>query len=166
QTLEMTYRSSISYQIARYALALKYESLPQDVVHTAKRIVLDALGCAIGAYEAPGRPMCEATIKQLGGPPESTVFGSGLRTSAMNATLVNSFLVRFLDFNDTGGGGHNSDCISSILAIAEREKAGCKDFLTSVVCAYELGARVRESDSWQDHHEQPLGTLSYGLEEK
>src|SRR5512136_1380603 len=102
--------------------------LPQDVVHQAKRCLLDALGCAIGAYEAPGRPICEAVVKELGGVQESTIFGSGLRTSALNATLVNSLLVRFLDYNDLGGGGHNSDAIPSILAIAEREKVRGRDF--------------------------------------
>ncbi len=117
QNLDLVYRSSIAYQFARYALTLNYESLPQDVVHQAKRCLLDALGCAIGAYHAPGRPICEALVKELGGPEEATVFGSGLRTSAPNATLVNSLLVRFLDYNDIGGGCHNSDAIPAILAV-------------------------------------------------
>jgi 2-methylcitrate dehydratase len=145
ETLDHVYRSSIAHQFARYALALDYEVLPEEVVHQAKRCLLDALGCAIGAYEAPGRPMCEATVKELGGVEEATVWGSGLRTSASNATLVNSFLVRFLDYNDFGGGGHNSDAIPSILAVAEREKAKGREFLTSLVISYELGARLRES---------------------
>ncbi|UCG67377.1 MAG: MmgE/PrpD family protein [Deltaproteobacteria bacterium] len=145
QNLDLAYRSSVAYQFARYALGLDYESLPQDVVHQAKRCLLDALGCAIGAYEAPGCPICEALVKDLGGPQEATVFDSGLRTSAPNATLVNSFLVRFLDYNDLGGGGHNSDAISGILAISEREKAGGPDLLASLVVSYELGARVSES---------------------
>src|SRR5512139_1778192 len=145
ETLNHLYRSSIAHQFARYALGLAYERFPVDVVHQAKRCLLDALGCAIGAYEAPGRPICEATVKELGGVEEATVFGSGLRTSAPNATLVNSFMVRFLDYNDSGGGGHNSDSISGILAVAEREKASTRDFLTSVVVSYELGARVKEA---------------------
>ena len=145
ETLNHLYRSSIAHQFARYALGLSYESFPDDVLHQAKRCLLDALGCAIGAYEAPGRPICEATVRELGGVEEATVFGSGLRTSAVNATLVNSFLVRFLDYNDFGGGGHNSDAIPSLLAAAEREKAAGREFLTSVVISYELGARVRES---------------------
>lgn len=143
--LEMLYRSSISYQLARYALCLNYELLPQDVVHQAKRCLLDTLGCAIGAYDAPGRPICEDVVKELGGPEEATVIGSGLRTNALNATLVNSFMVRFLDYNDLGGGGHNSDSIPAILAVSEREKADGEDFLTSLVISYELGARFRES---------------------
>lgn len=145
KTLNHLHQSSVAYQFASYALGLSYESVPDNVVHQAKRCVLDALGCAIGAYEAPGRPICEATVKELGGEEEATVFGSGLRTSAVNATLVNSFLVRFLDYNDFGGGGHNSDAIPGLLAVAEREKAGGRDFLTSVIVSYELGARFRES---------------------
>jgi 2-methylcitrate dehydratase len=143
--LNLLYQSSISYQFARYAIALSYESLPPDVIHQAKRCLLDALGCAIGAYDAPGRPMCEAMVKQLGGVGEATVFGSGLRTSAPNATLVNCFLVRFLDYNDLGGGGHNSDSIPAILAVSEREKVNGRDFLTSLVISYELGARFSEA---------------------
>src|SRR3990170_5675728 len=143
QQLDLSYRASVAHQCARYALALNYSLLPDHVVHQAKRCVLDALGCAIGAYEAPGRPICEATVKKVGGPQEATVFCSGLRTSALNAALVNSFLVRFLDYNDLGGGGHNSDAISSILAVSEREKISGKDFLTSLVISYELGARFQ-----------------------
>ncbi|MBI2859486.1 MAG: MmgE/PrpD family protein [Chloroflexi bacterium] len=144
QNLDLAYRSSVAHQFGRFALTLNYGLLPPDVVHQAKRSLLDALGCTMGAYEAPGRQICETLAIQLGGPEEATVFGSGLRTSAPNASLVNAFLVRFLDYNDFGGGGHNSDCIPSILAIAEREKAGGQDFLTSIVISYELGARVRE----------------------
>ena len=67
ETLNHLYRSSIAHQFARYALGLSYESFPDDVLHQAKRCLLDALGCAIGAYEAPGRPICEATVRELGG---------------------------------------------------------------------------------------------------
>src|SRR5687767_5890267 len=102
--LELTYRASIAHQFARYALALNFELLPEPVVHQAKRCLLDALGCAIGAYEAPGRTICEDTVNDIGGREEATVFCSGLRTSALNAALVNSFLIRFLDYNDSGGG--------------------------------------------------------------
>lgn len=143
QNIDLLYRSSVSYQFARYALKLDYSALPKDVVHQGKRCLLDALGCAIGAYDAPGRAICEETAKELGGPEEATLFGSGFRTSALNATMVNCFLVRFLDYNDIGGGGHNSDSIPAILAIAEREKAGGRDFLTSLVISYELGVRAR-----------------------
>ena len=145
QNLELSYRSSIAYQYARYGLVLRFNLLPPEVVHEAKRCLLDALACAVEGYEVPGRPICEAVSRELGGTEEATVIGSGFRTSTLNAALVNSFPVRSRDHNDLGGGGHNADSIASILAVSEREKAGGRDFLTSLVISYELGARVAES---------------------
>ena len=154
QHLNHTYKSSISYHFARYALTLNYSLLPANVVHQAKRCLLDALGVAIGAYEAPGRLVMEKSIKEMGGPEEATLFCTGMRTSALNAALSNSFLIRFLDYNDKGGGGHNSECVASIMAAAEREKASGKDFLASIVISYELGARF--SDSFK-HSPEEMG---------
>jgi 2-methylcitrate dehydratase len=145
QHLEAQYQSSVAHQFARYALGLDYTLLPKEVVHEAKRCLLDALGCAIGALDAPGRAACEGVVQELGGSEEATVFGSGLRTNVLGATLVNCFLVRFLDYNDIGGGGHNSDAVPAILAIAERHKACGRELLTSLVISYELGVRLRES---------------------
>ena len=133
QQIELLYRSSVAHQFARYALSLDYSMIPPEVVHQAKRCLLDTLGCAIGAYPAPGRIICEETVKEIGGAEEATVFCSGLRTSVLNASLVNSFLVRFLDYNDMGGGDHNSDAIPSLLAVCERGGRSGRDFLTALV---------------------------------
>ena len=75
--LDQQYRASVAHQFARYALGLRFEDLPDDVVHHARRSLLDGLGCAIGGYVAPGRAACEAVARALGGPAEATVFGWG-----------------------------------------------------------------------------------------
>ena len=36
QNVNLLYQSSVSHRFARYALGLKYEMLPEDVVHQAK----------------------------------------------------------------------------------------------------------------------------------
>ena len=51
QQLDLTYRSSVAHRLARYALAMQYSLIPHQVVHEAKRCVLNARGCAI---ECPG----------------------------------------------------------------------------------------------------------------
>ena len=151
QKYDLESRAGVAYQYARYALGMNYDLLPGEVIHEAKRALLDTLGVAIGAYSrAPGRPVIEAAAKDIGGSEEATLFGTGLRTSALNASLVNSFLVRFQDYNDVGTGSHirgghgnhSSDSIASIIATCEREKAGGKDLLTSLVISYELGFRA------------------------
>lgn len=140
QNVKYAYGASIAHQYARYALALDYKMIPPNVMHQAKRFLLDTLGCAIGAYEAPGRSICESVARQLGGSEEATIFCSGLRTNPANATLVNSFMVRFLDYN-----APNSEGVPAVLAVAEREKAGGRDFLTALIVSYELGSRVSEA---------------------
>ncbi len=145
ENIDLMYKSSVAHKYARYALGLQYDMLPEAVVHQAKRCLLDAIGCAIGAYDAPGKKIIEDFIAEQGGNEEATMFGSGKKTNLLNATLLNSFLVRFLDFNDVGGGAHNSDSIPGILAVAEREKSAGKDLLTSIVISYEIGSRVQES---------------------
>ncbi len=144
-TDEYRKRAAVAYQFARYALNLEYDGLPDEVVHTAKRVVLDSLGCAAAASESPGRPVIENVVDSIGGKEEATLFGSGRKSSALNATLLNSYLVRYLDYNDVGGGGHNSECVASLLAVAESVGASPEEFLLSVVLSYELGERVMES---------------------
>lgn len=145
ENVKLSYKNSAAHKFARYALALQYDMLPEDVVHQAKRCLLDALGCAIGAWDAPGRKIVEEYVEELGGKEEATLFGRGKKSTVLNATLLNSFLVRFLDFNDVGGGAHNSDSISGILAMAENQGRSGKDLLKSIVISYEIGARVQES---------------------
>jgi len=145
QTLELQERSSVACQVARYALGLDYAMLPEKIVHQAKRCVLDALGCAIGAFDAPGFPICEAMARETGGTGEATVFGTGLRTNALNASLVNGFLVRFLDYNDMGLGNHPSDALASIMAVCEREQASGRDLILALVIAYELAGRFNDA---------------------
>ena len=142
--LDSRYEASVAYQYARYGLELDYDSLPDDVVQQTKRSLLDGLGCAIGAYGTDGMDACSELVDQLGGAGEATVFGTGTETNAVDAALANAFLVRYLDFNDSGGGGHNSDAIPSVLAVAERENASGREFLTALVTSYELGKRFRE----------------------
>ena len=39
--------------LAQYTRALCYDDLPAPVVHEVKRRLLDSLGCAFGAWNAP-----------------------------------------------------------------------------------------------------------------
>jgi 2-methylcitrate dehydratase len=140
---------TVAREIAKFALGLDYDALPVDVVHEAKKVVLDALGCAIGAYPSETSRVIQNIIKELGGPKESTVIGSGLRTSCLNALLANGVMVRYLDFNDgylilVGSqttGSHPSDMIPTVLALGEREHSKGRDVINAIVLAYELSAR-------------------------
>ena len=43
---------TLSEKLGAYASRLKYEDLPKDVIHKAKALILDAVGCAFGGYDS------------------------------------------------------------------------------------------------------------------
>ncbi|MFT5449993.1 MAG: 2-methylcitrate dehydratase [Gammaproteobacteria bacterium] len=138
--------STIVEQISEYAAGLRYEDLPADVIHAAKRAIVDSIGCALGGYDsAPERIAREIAALSTSKEP-ATVMVSGLRTSPELATFANGVMVRFLDFNDgyasMGESGHASDSISAILSAAELNKRSGKDVITATVLAYEVFCRI------------------------
>ena len=66
RNLDQQYAASTASQIARYAVGLRFEHLPDDVTHHAKRSLLDGLGNAIGGIIAPGLPACISVARALG----------------------------------------------------------------------------------------------------
>jgi 2-methylcitrate dehydratase len=40
---------TLEQKFAEFALSIKYEALPADVIASAKRVLLDTLGCAFGS---------------------------------------------------------------------------------------------------------------------
>jgi len=63
----------------------------------------------------------------------------------MAATFLNTAMIRYLDFNDFYPGGHPSDILGALLAIAESVEADGKRLLTSMVVAYEVFTRLSDS---------------------
>jgi len=143
----------VARELARHVRDLAFQDLPSDVVHQTKRLVLDTLGCAIGGYASEASRIIQEVVKELGHPEEATVFGSGLRTSCLNAALANGAMVRYLDYNDTAfiiqgetyrTGYHPSEVIPPILALAERQHLSGKDVITAINLGYDLSLAFLE----------------------
>jgi 2-methylcitrate dehydratase len=136
---------SISRIISEFAVNLKYEDLPKEVIHEVKRYLYDSVGCAYGAYSTKDVKMIRDLCKEMGGTPEATLIGTGDKMPAVNATLVNSLMIRSLDFNDIywkEDPSHPSDIIPAALAVAEKTGASMKEVIVAIVLAYEFEQRL------------------------
>jgi 2-methylcitrate dehydratase len=83
-------------------------------------------------------------VDKLGGTPEATLIGNGKKTNAANAALMNSLLVRALDYNDIyweQDPSHPSDIIFGGISPAEAMGKGGRDALVAMLIAYELEMR-------------------------
>lgn len=133
-------------QLSAYAANLRYEDLPPQVVKTAKRVIIDSVGCALGGYDSAPEKIARDLAGMTSSKQPATVMVSGLKTSPELATFANGVMIRYLDFNDgytsTGESGHPSDSIAAVLAAAEINKRSGKDVITATVLAYEMFCRI------------------------
>ena len=109
--------------------------------------MLDALGCALGALDAPPVAAVRAQLEDFGGRPLCTLIGGG-RTAPDRAALYNGALVRYLDFNDAyfapGETCHPSDNLAPVLAAAEYADASGRELLTALAVAYQVQCRLSD----------------------
>ena len=151
--VEVRPTDTAAWALARYAVNLKYSDLPPAVVAITERHLLDALGCAYGAYDAPAIVGIRRTAEEEGGTPEATIIGSGRKTNVVDATWANSSMIRYMDYSDTywspiKGYVHPSDSIGAALAVAERQHASGKDLILDIVLGYEIQGRLADTFKW------------------
>ncbi|MCH7732639.1 MAG: MmgE/PrpD family protein [Candidatus Marinimicrobia bacterium] len=138
---------TISRKIARFAIGLSYSDLPEEVIHEVKRYLYDSIGCAYGGYHTKDVNIIRDIYSGMAGSEEATVIGFGDKLPAVNITLINSLMIRALDFNDIywkEDPSHPSDLIPAALAVGELVNASMKDVIVAIVLAYEFEQRLCE----------------------
>jgi 2-methylcitrate dehydratase len=144
---------TIAELLAAEAKDLRFTDLPGEVVHQAKRSVLDGLGIGIGGFSSPPSRAVQSLINDMRAPEESTVLVSGVKTSCLYATLANGAMVRYLDYMDrtfltkeaVSNMGHHGESVVPILAVGERQHASGQEVITAIVLAYELLSKITDS---------------------
>jgi 2-methylcitrate dehydratase len=86
---------SMADELARYATDLKYEDLPEDIVRTARRTILDTFGCAFGGYTAGPSQIAIKLASDVNAKRGATVLCSGIKTSPDLAAFANGVMIRY-----------------------------------------------------------------------
>jgi 2-methylcitrate dehydratase len=138
---------TVAARLARFVVEQSWDDLSKRAREDLKIRVLDALGCALAAIEAPPVRAIRASLDDFGGRPLCTLIGGG-RTAPDRAALYNGALVRYLDFNDSyfapGETCHPSDNLAPVLATAEYVGASGRELLTALAVAYQVQCRLSD----------------------
>jgi len=138
--------NTIVEQLSSYVSGMRYEDLPREVVHQAKRLMVDSVGCALGGWGSEPAVIACDVAGSVTSAQSATVMVTGHRTSPDLATFANGVMLRFLDFNDgytsTGESGHPSDSIAAVLSVAELMKRSGREAIAATVLAYEVFCRI------------------------
>ncbi|MEE9568770.1 MAG: MmgE/PrpD family protein, partial [Candidatus Binatia bacterium] len=138
----------ILQQLSDYALGLVYDDLPQEVVDRAKHIVLDTVGCALGATKSPPAVIARAAASEVTSATPATVLVSGQKTSPDLAAFANGVMIRYLDFNDTYTSlatCHPSDLLAPVLAAVDATHGNGRDVILGMVLGYEVFCSLLDS---------------------
>lgn len=160
-------KAALEQRFADFALALRYEVLPADVIKSVKRVLLDTLGCAFGSVGSDPANIAETTIrKTFGDGNTATVIGYPRPATIEGALFVNGVLVRSLDLNDTYIGTeplHPSEVLPTAIALCEENGRTGRDLIEAVVAGYEASMRVNDAISFIERGFHPLCAASYGI---
>jgi len=134
-------------QLASFVARAQYADISQAARQQLKIHTLDAIGCAIGALEAPPIKALRAQLAEFGGNPLASLIGGG-KTAPDLAAFYNSALERYLDFMDSFIAKHETchpaDNVMSVLAASEYAGGSGQDFLTALAVAYQVQCRLSE----------------------
>ena len=136
--------SDITGRLARYMAKAREQSLAPDVARETRHRILDTLAAMVsGARLKPGE-MAIRYARSQGGVAEATVVASDIKTSAVNAALVNGMFAHADetdDFEPVTKAHPGSAIVPAALAMAEREGRSGSEVLAAVALGYDVCCR-------------------------
>ena len=132
-------------KISEFSSNLAVENLPVEVLHAAKRCILDWFSAVIpGGLEDPALIISSALVEEskLG---SSTIIPSGVATSPRAAALINGIASHTLEVDDIYREGiyhPGPPVISASLALAESRKISGSELVASIIAGYEISNRI------------------------
>lgn len=137
-------------RLADFASNASFETLPEDVVHESKRILLDSIGCAIASLDDPGaRRGVDYAREMSGGAGPASIVGTAIRASVPAAAFANAELINALDQDAVLPPGHVTPYVlPGILASAEAAQASGGRLLTAIAVAHEISFRIGRSTDY------------------
>ena len=146
---------SVTEQLAQFVVDTRWDTIPAAAKGKATQCILDCVGVTLPGAVDPIRVPVIRYLAELGGRPDATVIGAGMKTSVANAAFANGVFGHVLDFDDTNQifVGHGSVVIvAAILALAERLGSTGRDVLTAYMAGTEVQWRLGDALVYCGNH--------------
>jgi 2-methylcitrate dehydratase PrpD len=131
--------------LAQHLSGLQYDDLPNEVVQIAKLCVLDTVGVAIAASSRPWSRAAHDTVGGVGGRDDASVWGTGTRSPARSAAMINATAAHGIEMDDripVASVHPGCFAIPAAMATTEARHGSGRDMLVALVAGYELVTRV------------------------
>lgn len=133
-------------QLARFASETSFEALPAALVARIKLHVLDGIGVILRGMTLPWTQKVARFVMAEHAAPVAAIWGTGQRTSAARAALVNATAGHAFEMDDIHKESvvhPNSLAVPVALALAQtRPQIDGRALINAIIVGYEIGTRV------------------------
>lgn len=140
-----TLETSALWPFAKYTADLKPQDLPADVLHAAKRCLLDWFAAALPGTVIEPATLLTAAFEDCIGRGGARLYPSGDTTDARTAAFINGAASHTVEFDDIYRNAlyhPGVPVISAALAIAQARGVSGARLLTGIVAGYEVSNRL------------------------
>ncbi|MGP4017723.1 MmgE/PrpD family protein [Saccharopolyspora sp. 5N708] len=139
--------SAVTAGLAAFVTGPASAAAPPEVVHQAKRCLIDWLAVTLAGSREPGTRIVRETAEAMGPGPDAWVVGAARRVGAPFAALVNGFAAHVLDYDDTYNPGrttvHGSAPVwPAVMAAASGRRLDGAGALAAFLAGFETEVRV------------------------
>lgn len=131
--------------LAAYATSEQHRKLSDNVIHHAKRALIDWFASLLPGSELPPATLLIQALEEEMGQGRAVVFGSSLKASIRTAALINATASHTIEFDDIFRDAvYHPGCpiISAALAAAHANGADGEMLLRAIVIGYEISTRI------------------------
>lgn len=131
-------------RLAAYMVTARDRPLPAKVLLDAKHRVLDTIVAMVSGSRLPPGDLATRFVRAQGGTPEASVLGTDIKTTAINAALVNGMFAHSDETDDVDPltkAHPGSGVVPAALAMAEREQRSGSELIRAVALGYDIGCR-------------------------
>jgi len=131
--------------LASYIVSSRIDKIPDDVIHEAKRSILNWVGCAVGGS---GEPAVETAIRALlpfSGKPEARLIARPERFDPLYASVINGISGHVYEYDDTTPMNYihpTPPVASALFAYSSAHATTGRDFLHAFLMGFEAEERV------------------------
>lgn len=141
----MENQESLSQRIAEFALSLRPEDVPDEVLDYGKLLLTDTFGVAMSCQNMEHAAAVRCAVKAMESAPQATLWGTEEKASLPDAALYNASLIHGADYDDTHVAGivhPSASVVSTAITVGEYVGSSGEDILTAIVAGWEIITRL------------------------
>jgi aconitate decarboxylase len=141
----------LTAELCTFLTSLKYEDLPEDVVHMAKASILNSIGCGLSSSPTSlpaAAKLCAALDLTSKSPQQATVLAVNGKATVDDAAILNGLMMtaRFFDDTHLPTLTHPSGPpLAAVMAYAEAEGLSGKQVILAYVIGVEVGLALAKA---------------------